>query len=197
MKKKTLSLVLTLALCPGFCTMVTHADADVDPLHPGETIDFSWGSGSFASIEFWVEKGGWYSFTPSVESRRLGVWIPSHTEIPPVDVSGFWNNGSYYVEFPEGIDIYELYVYDEIPYVTVNYYGVNLPDLKIWEIEDGTLIKYAGPGGAVTIPSSVTSISNSAFFCDTGLTSVTIPASVEWIEGGCVRRLLILDHHSN
>jgi len=46
-----------------------------------------------------------------------------------------------------------------------------------------TITKYTGPGGAVTIPSTinglpVTSIGNNAFRSKTGLTSVTIPDSV-------------------
>jgi len=46
-----------------------------------------------------------------------------------------------------------------------------------------TITKYSGPGGAVTIPSTidslpVTSIGGLAFFCCTNLTNVTIPASV-------------------
>lgn len=59
-------------------------------------------------------------------------------------------------------------------------------------IEDGVLIQYVGPGGAVVIPSTVKTIGTCAFMrCDsegnaianTTLTSVTIPDSVTVIEG--------------
>ena len=47
---------------------------------------------------------------------------------------------------------------------------------------NGILLEYQGRGGNVTIPSSVTSIGEEAFFDCTGLTSVTIPSSVTSIE---------------
>ena len=50
-----------------------------------------------------------------------------------------------------------------------------------FEIEDGVLNKYVGPGGNVVIPNGVTRIGTHAFeFCDS-LTSITIPNSVESI----------------
>ena len=45
-------------------------------------------------------------------------------------------------------------------------------------IVDGVLTEYIGAGGAVTIPSGVTSIGDYAFLYCEGLTSVTIPSSV-------------------
>ena len=51
-------------------------------------------------------------------------------------------------------------------------------------IENGTLLEYTGPGGAVTIPDGVTNISTAAFDSCTGLTSVTIPSSVTTIDWG-------------
>lgn len=51
-------------------------------------------------------------------------------------------------------------------------------NLNDFEIKDGVLINYHGKGGAVTIPSGVTEIGDSAFRECTSLTSVTIPDSV-------------------
>lgn len=45
-------------------------------------------------------------------------------------------------------------------------------------IEDGVLTKYTGSGGAVTIPSGVTSIGDEAFNSRDDLQSITIPSSV-------------------
>ena len=48
----------------------------------------------------------------------------------------------------------------------------------------GTLTKYNGPGGDVTIPEGVTKIGERAFYWCTSLQSVTIPEGVTEIEGG-------------
>lgn len=53
---------------------------------------------------------------------------------------------------------------------------------KEFEIEDGVLIKYCGPGGQVVIPEGVTGIGNSAFRDCAALTGVTLPNSVTHIE---------------
>ena len=50
-------------------------------------------------------------------------------------------------------------------------------------IENGVLVEYVGPGGAVVIPNSVTAIGERAFQACTSLTSVTIPSSVTTIGG--------------
>ena len=47
-----------------------------------------------------------------------------------------------------------------------------------FEIENGKLIKYNGPGGDVVIPAGVTEIGDSAFSDCDGLTSITIPDSI-------------------
>ena len=57
-------------------------------------------------------------------------------------------------------------------------------------IEDGVLVMYHGPGGAVVIPESVTEIGGFAFRGCTALIALTIPASLERIDGhafhGCM-----------
>ena len=57
-------------------------------------------------------------------------------------------------------------------------------------IEDGVLVMYHGPGGAVVIPEGVTEIGGFAFRGCTALIALTIPASLERIDGhafhGCM-----------
>lgn len=57
-------------------------------------------------------------------------------------------------------------------------------------IENGMLVKYIGSGGAVAIPSGVTSIENGAFKSCVDVTSVTIPIGVtrieSWAFDGCI-----------
>ena len=55
---------------------------------------------------------------------------------------------------------------------------------KDFEIEDGVLKKYTGPGGDVVIPDGVTKIGIMAFYYRRDVNRVTIPKSVTRIEGG-------------
>ena len=57
-------------------------------------------------------------------------------------------------------------------------------DAADFEIINGILVKYNGAGGDVVIPDTVTVIGEKAFYCCSGLTSVTIPNSVTSIGGG-------------
>ena len=52
-----------------------------------------------------------------------------------------------------------------------------------FEIENGILKKYTGPGGDVEIPDGVTAIGESAFRDCRSLTSIVIPDSVTAIGG--------------
>ena len=53
-------------------------------------------------------------------------------------------------------------------------------DTKEFEIENGVLKRYTGPGGDVVIPDGVTSIGDQAFYLCGKMTSVTSPNSVSW-----------------
>lgn len=61
-------------------------------------------------------------------------------------------------------------------------FGTTVDDLKTFEIEGTTVIKYKGPGGDVTIPTGITCIGNRAFYRCSGITSITIPKGVTSIE---------------
>lgn len=63
---------------------------------------------------------------------------------------------------------------------------------KEFEIEDGVLIKYCGPGGHVVIPEGVTVIGDAAFRDCATLTGVTIPNSVTYIEACAFTRCAAL-----
>ena len=54
-------------------------------------------------------------------------------------------------------------------------------DTKEFEIENGVLKRYTGPGGDVVIPDGVTSIGDQAFYLCGKMTSVTMPDSVTQI----------------
>ena len=65
-------------------------------------------------------------------------------------------------------------------------------------IENGELTAYTGSGGDITIPDTVTGISDNVFSGNTSLTSVTIPGSVISIGSGafsgCTNLYLSLIH---
>ena len=62
-------------------------------------------------------------------------------------------------------------------------------NLNDFIIKNGVLTRYTGDDAEVTIPDSVTSISNGAFLDCTSLTSINIPDSVtsigDWAFDGC------------
>ena len=64
------------------------------------------------------------------------------------------------------------------PWGAISMNGVTDGDFVFSNTDRDTLIAYSGAGGAVTIPSSVTTIGNNAFYGCSGLTSVTIGNSV-------------------
>lgn len=61
-----------------------------------------------------------------------------------------------------------------------------------FEIEDGVLKKYLGPGGHVAIPDGVTEIGRLAFREHTGVTGITIPDSVKRIRADAFYRCAAL-----
>ena len=69
------------------------------------------------------------------------------------------------------------------PWGATSMNGVIDSNLVFSDSSRTNLLAYIGNGGAVTIPSSVTSIGQHAFYYSTGLTSVNIPSSVTSIGG--------------
>ena len=82
-----------------------------------------------------------------------------------------------------------------------NYWGATIVDSRNdgFVIKDGTLLKYIGNDVSVTIPNSVTSIGNYAFYDCSGLTSVTIGNSVTsirtdaFIECSALKKVIVKD----
>jgi hypothetical protein len=70
------------------------------------------------------------------------------------------------------------------PWDAISMNGVVDGDFVFSDSTGTNLLAYIGSGGAVSIPNSVTSIGNSAFYYCIGLTSVTIPNSVTSIGAG-------------
>ena len=59
--------------------------------------------------------------------------------------------------------------------------GLPRPDDRAFVIENGVLLRYAGPGGAVAVPVGVTAIGEKAFFCCENLTELRISEGVQSI----------------
>ncbi|MBQ8381374.1 MAG: leucine-rich repeat domain-containing protein [Clostridia bacterium] len=60
-----------------------------------------------------------------------------------------------------------------------------MSNISHFEIKGGKLMSYRGPGGKVTIPSTVTSISEYAYFGGRKITEITIPGTVKSIPMQC------------
>lgn len=109
---------------------------------------------------------------PDNTTNKRIKWESDNKRIAKVD-----NNGTIFAQRPGKAVIKASTINGIQAECTVNVKGKNQND-KYFEIENGLLKRYNGPGGAVTIPDSVVKIKPEALKGNKRITELVIPASV-------------------